>query len=362
MTKVSVRQVIFPILFAVSTLVGGAFLLALAVSGCAHSPSKKPVEPGAGEKHFKSLRQLTFSGSNAEAYFSPDGKRLIFQGHEQGTCDQIYMMNTDGSDRKLISTSRGRNTCSYFVDNNSILFASTFKAGEGCPQEVDRSKGYVWNIFKSYNIYRAKADGSDLKPLTDSDGYDAEATVCGNKIVFTSARSGDSLHIYTMNTDGTDVKQLTQEVGYNGGPFFSPDCSRITYRAYHPKKKSEIRKFKKAVRDGYIPQSALEIFQMNADGSNKQQLTEMKTSSFAPSYYPHGDKIMFSSNRGGRVFQLFAIDAKKPLQTEGEQITSEGTFNGFPMFSPDGKFFVFASNRNSANPHELQVFLAEWQD
>ncbi|MBI3555532.1 MAG: PD40 domain-containing protein [Deltaproteobacteria bacterium] len=356
-------------------LQGFAILLTLiVVSSCSHAPKASSIAPGAAEKHFKSLKQLTFDGTNAEAYFSPDGKKLIFQGHTpaQG-CDQVYTMNVDGTDRKLVSVKGGRNTCSYFLNDKRVLFSSTHEAGAECPKERDRSKGYVWEIFKSYDIYTANPDGSDVKPLTRSEGYDAESTVCGGKITFTSAREGHSLAIYSMNVDGTGVEKLTHEVGYNGGPFFSPDCTQIVYRAYHPRKKSEIKKFKKAISEGYVPPSPLEIFVMKADGSEHKQLTHINAASFAPSFYPNGKRIIYSSNRPttdkpaadkdappGRVFQLWGLNAE--TGNEEEAITAEGSFNGFPMFSPDGKYLVFASNRNSANPHELEIFLAEWQD
>jgi Tol biopolymer transport system component len=340
-------------------------LVILGTAGCSHGGKK--VEPGKGERHFKSLRQLTFEGTNAEAYFSPDGKKLIFQGRRgDGDCDQIYSMNLDGSGRKLLSREGGRATCSFFLDGERVLFSSTHESGRACPKERDRSKGYVWEIFKSFDIYSARPDGTDLNPLTRTDGYDAEATVCGGRVVFTSARQLDSLHIYVMNADGSGVERLTHRAGYNGGPFFSPDCSRIVYRAYHPEKKAELKRFKAAVRQGYIPPGPLEVYAMNADGGDKRQLTAMGKASFAPSFFPDGERVIFSSNLGqdgpGRVFHLWAIDGTNTLQTEGERITTEGTFNGFPMFSPDGKHLVFASNRNSANSHELQVFLAEWQD
>jgi TolB protein len=215
-------------------------VLLMTVMGCAHAP--RAVTPGPAEKHFKSLKQLTFEGTHAEAYFSADGKKLIFQGRQatQGAakvCDQMYTMNIDGSDRKLISTQGGRNTCGYFIDANKILFSSTKSAGEACPSERDRSKGYVWEIYRSYDIYTANADGSDQKNLTNIDGYDAESTVCNNKITFASARSGNGVHIYTMNVDGTDLKQLTKGVGYFGGPFWSPDCKSksLTERTSPPK-------------------------------------------------------------------------------------------------------------------------------
>lgn len=343
------------------------FALLAGFYGCSHGPKSETasvVQPGPKERHFKSLKQLTFEGTHAEAYFSPDGKKLIFQGRSKG-CDQMYTMNIDGTDRELVSTEGGRNTCGFFVDDDTIVYSSTFSAGSECPKERDRSKGYVWEIFKTYEIYKANADGSNPKPLTTVEGYDAESTVCGGKITFASARDGDGVHIYTMNTDGTNVKKLTKGVGYFGGPFFSPDCNRITYRAHIPTKKADIQKFKKAVGEAYIPPGNLEIYAMNADGAKKIKLTNMNTASFAPSFYPKGDKVIFSSPLGGghgRAFHLWSVSSKKKNQTTAEPITTEGTFNGFPMFSPDGKYLVFASNRNSANPHELQVFIAEWQD
>jgi len=357
--------------FTVMSLVISAVITVFILSsGCSHNPAKG-IAAGAKELHLKNLQQLTFDGTNAEAYFSPDGKRLIFQGHKQGGCDQMYVMNLDGSNRQLISHNGGRNTCGYFIDEKKVLFSSTHLAAKECPPEADKSRGYVWDIFKSYDVFTAKPDGSDVKQLTQIDGYDAESTVCGGKIVFTSARQGSSLQIYTMNLDGSGVEKLTHQVGYSGGAFFSPDCTRIVYRAYYPQKKDEILSFKRAVRKGFVPPSPLEIYTMNADGSKKTQLTAMKAASFAPSFFPSGDRVIFSSNysqsdepqqhQPGRVFQLWSLDARSKLQTNAEQITTEGTFNGFPMFSPDGKHLVFASNRNSSNPHELQLFLAEWE-
>jgi TolB protein len=344
----------------------------LIFSACSHSPVKalpQEVRPGPNERHFKNLKQLTFEGTFAEAYFSPDGKQLVFQGRKPGQgCDQIFRMNSDGSDVRKISNG-GRATCSFFIAPDRILYSSTHEAGDACPKEHDRSKGYIWDIFKSYDIYTANTDGGDLKPLTREWGYDAESTVCGGKITFASARSGDSVHVYTMNTDGSHVTKLTHAMGYNGGPFFSHDCSRIVYRAATPKTKEEKAQFTTAIREGFIPQGNLELHVMSVQGKHDVTLTNYRKSSFAPSFYPQGDKIIFSSNYSKaddplhqRVFHLWTVDSRKPMQTTAEPITSEGTFNGFPMFSPDGKFLVFASNRNSANPHELQIFIAEWQN
>ncbi|MGA7648649.1 MAG: hypothetical protein WBW01_19235, partial [Terriglobales bacterium] len=199
------------------------------------------------EKHLRNVRQLTFGGSNAEAYFSADGKRLIFQSTRDNLqCDQIFIMNADGTDQKMVSTGKGRTTCSYiFPHNDRILYSSTHLASTECPPRPDYSKGYVWAVYPGFDIFTAKLDGSDLKQLTTTPGYDAEATISedGKKIVFTSMRNGD-LDIYSMDANGKHVKQLTHELGYDGGPFFSKDRKWIVYRAYHPKTEQEIAEYK----------------------------------------------------------------------------------------------------------------------
>ena len=184
------------------------------------------------EKFLANLRQLTFGGQNAEAYWSADGRRLIFQSNDDGRlpCDQIFVMNADGSGRRLVSNGKGKTTCSYFFPSGDrILYASTFGIGDACPPPPDRSRGYVWAL-DDYDIYTAKADGSDVRPLFSSPAYDAEATVSrdGKKIVFTSARDGD-LEIYSMNADGSGVVRLTRAPGYDGGPFYSDDGKKIVY-------------------------------------------------------------------------------------------------------------------------------------
>ncbi len=345
----------------------GAVLLCMVIfSACSHGggaiqpPEQIVASPE--ERHLKNLRQLTFEGSNAEAYFSPDGAKLIYQGHGiDSECDQVYVMNVDGSEKQRVSTG-GRNTCAYFLDPKTVLFSSTFASGLDCPAGRDKTKGYVWDIFKSYEVYtQTLGDDSTRRPLTTSEGYDAESTVCGEKIVFTSARSGKSLDIFTMRKDGTGVKQLTHRLGYSGGPVYSPDCRRIVFRAHYPDSKPEQKAFSAAIAEGYIPQGNLEVYVMNENGSGTTQLTNLKTSSFAPTFYPDGKKVLFSANPDHtRTFHLWAVDAKKSKQKHPEQITHAGTFNGFPMFSPDGKHVVFASNRNSKNPRELQIFIAEW--
>ncbi|HVF88881.1 MAG TPA: hypothetical protein VNH22_02365 [Blastocatellia bacterium] len=317
-----------------------------------------------GEKHLRNIRQLTSGGENAEAYFAADGKRLIFQSTRDGrACDQIYVMNTDGSGQQLVSTGKGRTTCSYFLRNGKrILYSSTHLAGPDCPPKPDFSQGYVWALYPAFDIFTAAPDGSDVRRLTDTDGYDAEATISpdGKKIVFTSTRSGD-IDIYSMDIDGKNVKRLTTEVGYDGGPFFSPDNEWIVYRAYHPKTEKEVSDYTGLLKKNLIRPSQLDIWVMKSDGSGKRRVTNNNAASFAPYFFPDGKRIIFSSNMGdpkGRNFDLYAIDVDG---TNMERITYNETFDGFPMFSPDGKKLVFASNRNAKAQGDTNIFIADWE-
>jgi TolB protein len=316
------------------------------------------------EKHLRNVRQLTFGGQNAEAYFSANGRQLIFQStRDDLKCDQIFTMNLDGSDVRMVSTGKGRTTCGYFYPTGrKILYSSTHLGSPDCPPKPDYSKGYVWAVYPSYDIFTANPDGSNLKQLTATNGYDAEATISndGKKIVFTSMRNGD-LDIYTMNADGKHVKQLTHELGYDGGPFFSPDRQWIVYRANHPKTDKEIAEYKELLQQNLIRPSALEIWMMKADGSHKHQITNLGAASFGPSFFADGKRIIFSSNVGSiggmGNFELYAINGDG---TDLERITYSPGFDGFPMFSRDGKKLVWASNRNAKSPHETNIFVADW--
>ncbi|HXY48483.1 MAG TPA: hypothetical protein VEI01_03455 [Terriglobales bacterium] len=341
-----------------------AFALPLVVWGAAppQNPLASPTEQES--RHLRNIKQLTFGGQNAEAYFSADGKHLIFQStREPLKCDQIFTMNIDGSDQRMVSTGKGRTTCSYFFpDGKKILYASTHLGGADCPPKPDYSKGYVWAIYPSFDIFTANSDGSDLKQLTTRPGYDAEAVISedGKKIVFTSVRNGD-LDIYTMDAEGKNIRQLTHELGYDGGPAFSPDGKLIVYRAYHPKTEREIADYEALLRQNLIRPIYLEIWLMNADGSNKLQVTDLGAASFAPAFFRDGKRIIFSSNVGSiggmGNFELYAVDLDgKNL----ERITYTEGFDGFPMFSPDGRRLVWISGRNGKVPHETNVFLADW--
>jgi Tol biopolymer transport system component len=315
------------------------------------------------EKHLKNLKQLTFGGENAEAYFSADGKQLIFQSTRDGHgCDQIYTMNIDGSNVKMISNGDGRTTCSYFFPNaKRVLYSSTYLGDKQCPPRPDFSKGYVWAVYPTFDIFTAKPDGSDLKQLTNTPGYDAETTITrdGKKLVFTSMRDGD-LDIYTMDADGKNVRRLTNELGYDGGPFWSYDGKQIVYRANHPQTDQEKADYAGLLKKNLIRPTTLEIWVMNADGSNKRQVTSNGKANFGPYFFPDGKRIIFASNMHdprGRDFDLYKINVDG---TGLERITFSEAFDGFPMFSPDGKKLVFASNRNAKVQGETNVFIADW--
>lgn len=348
---------------------GVVALAALAPTACGPRESgETPAPPAvaraadAGETHLANLRQLTFGGQNAEAYFSADGRQLIFQRTEadQG-CDQQYVMNTDGSGRRRVSSGLGRTTCGYFYAGDSrILYASTVHLSDSCPPSPDMSMGYVWPI-PDFDLYTANRDGSDVRRLTTSPGYDAEATLSpdGSTLVFTSTRDGD-LDIYTMNVDGTDVRRLTNTLGYDGGPFFSPDGARIVYRASRPASAEAAADYTALLAEGLVRPSALEIWVMNADGSEQHQITNLGGANFAPYFHPDGQRVIFSSNHHnptGRNFDLFMVNLDG---TNLVQITTDDDFDGFPMFSPDGRQLVFASNRYGSVPGETNIFIADW--
>lgn len=328
-----------------------------------------------GEDHIRNIRQLTFGGNNAEAYWSFDSKQLIFQSdwdkiNPQG-CDQIFIMNADGSkladgeQYKLVSTGKGRTTCSYFLKDGRIIYASTHEADAKCPETVMFSGGrYVWPIYKSYNIYVANADGSNPQMLIGGDSYDAEATVSpdGRYIVFTSTRSGD-LELWRYDLQTKEYLQLTNELGYDGGAFFSRDSKHIVWRASRPKGE-DAENYKKLLAQGLVEPKELNIFVSDIDGKNARQVTNLPGANWAPFFHPDGKKVLFSSNHhsqneGGRRFDIFMIN----LDGTGlKQITNSGIFDAFPMFSYDGKKLVFCSNRNAERKptRDTNVFIADW--
>ncbi|MBX2951819.1 MAG: PD40 domain-containing protein [Leadbetterella sp.] len=327
------------------------------------------------EKHLKNIRQLTFGGNNAEAYFSRDDKQVSYQSDnaEWGLqCDQIFVMNLkeglkDPKKRpQYISTGLGRTTCAFFMpDGKHVLYASTHEmGGHACPVPPTAEGGkYLWPIYDSFDIYVADLKGKIKKKLTNQPGYDAEATVSpdGKKIVFTSTRNGD-LDLYIMDIDGSNVKQITHELGYDGGAFFSPDSKKLVFRSSRPKTQAEITEYKDYLSKNLVAPTNMEIYTCNIDGSDLKQITHLGKANWAPYFHPSGKKIIFSSNHHsdrGYDFQLYIIN------TDGtglERITNQSIFNAFPMFSYDGKKLVFSSNRDNGGTRDTNLFIADWVD
>jgi TolB protein len=321
------------------------------------------VVPDSGEQFISNVRQLTDGGENAEAYFSADGKWLTFQSTRDGrSCDQQYVMRVDGTGMKKISFG-GKTTCGWFLAGGErVLFASTHAVDTACPPKPDPSKGYVWGI-DPYDIYTVNRDGTDLKRLTNYGTYTAEGVISpdGRKVVFTSLKDGD-LDIYTMNIDGTDVRRLTTTPGYDGGPWWSPDGTKIVYRAWHPTDSAELRAYRDLLGQHMIRPNRMELFVMNADGTDQRQVTSLGGANFGPSWTPDGNRIIFSSNHKNprsRNFDLYIVN----LDGTGlKQVTTNGEFDGFPMFSPDGKRLIWASNRFSKHEGETNLFIADWRE
>lgn len=326
------------------------------------------------EKHLSNVKQLTFGGDNAEAYFSFNDQMISFQATNKAwnaQCDQIYTFNFKDGDMKagapnLVSTGMGRTTCSYFLPGDSLLlYASTHLGNKDCPTTPDkRTDGkYVWAVYADFDIFITDLKGNIKKQLTNTPGYDAEATISplGDKIVFTSMRSGD-LELYTMNLDGSNVKQVTNELGYDGGAFFSPDGKKLVFRASRPKSPEEIKDYKDLIAEGLVTPVHMELYTCNIDGSEMKKITDLPNASWAPFFNHMGNKIIFASNhqsKRGLPFNLYLIG------TDGknlEQVTHDTMFDAFPMFSHDGKKLIFSSNRNNNGTHETNLFIADWKD
>ena len=372
---------------------GLALLALIAMPGCESSqsdPADTPTPDAAapevydpatdslrytGEAHLRNIRQLTYGGNNAEAYWSFDDQQLIFQSdwgeiNEQG-CDQIFVTNADGSaledgqQYRLVSTGDGRTTCSYFLPDGRLLYGSTHEGARECPPPVSNAQGrYVWPLYDSYDIYAANADGSDPQVLIGGEGYDAEATVSpdGRYVIFTSTRSGD-IDLWRYEIETGDLLQLTDELGYDGGAFFSRDSQKIVWRASRPTGE-DAATYQALLADGLVEPSALNLFVADADGSNARQVTDLPGANWAPFFHPSGEKIIFASNYqsagGGRpIFAVYMVNVDGTGLT---QITHSNTFDAFPMFSFDGSKLVFSSNRNVTRTptRDTNIFVADW--
>ncbi len=328
-------------------------------------PNSVLVAPIEAETHLKNVRQLTFGGQNAEAYWSADGKRITYQTLQPGYPDeQVFVMNADGSGKQLVSTGKGRCTCSYFTpDGKWIYFSSTHEKNEGKQKELDRSKGYVWMVNPQFSLYKSRPDGSDRQLVLQKHAYVAETTIApnGKFMTFTGNFDGD-LEIYRANLDGTKIQRLTNEFGYDGGPFISWDSSKIVYRRQPEVSEEQRKEYSALLAENLVRPSKLEIWIMDADGKNKRQVTNLGVASFAPFLHPNGKQIVFSTNYGdpkGREFDIYRINVDG---TGLKRITHAGDFDGFPMISRDGKKLLFASNRYGKTQGETNVFVADWID
>jgi len=333
-----------------------------------------------GEVHLRNIKQLTFGGNNAEAYWSFDDKQLIFQSdwgliNGQG-CDQIYRMNADGT--KLpngkayeeISTGKGRTTCAYYLEDGRMVFGSTHGAAKECPPPAMFAQGrYVWSIYDSYDIYVTDKDGKNPKVLIGGPGYDAEATASpdGRWIVFTSTRSGD-LELWRYDLKTGETKQLTNDLGYDGGAFFSRDAKYIVWRASRPQAGEEAETYKSLLKQNQVEPKALDLYVSDIEGKNVRRVTRLAGANWAPFFTPDGKRIVFASNHhsmnragreAGREFAIFMVNVDG---TGLQQITKSGTFDAFPMFSFSGKKIVFASNRNVGRTptRDTNIFVADW--
>ncbi len=342
-----------------------AALVLVAAYAAANEPGAHVSEPvhRDDEPRLANLRQLTDGGENAEAYWSPDGGELSFQATRAGAeCDAIYRMNADGSGERQVSVGGGRTTCAYIRNDGSLLYASTHAHGPGCLETPDRSQGYVWPLHPEMDLWVADADGANARVFYASEGYDAEATVCrrDGRVIFTSTRDGD-LELYTLPREGGTPTRLTFSPGYDGGAFFSPDCSKIVWRASRPEGEA-LGDYRALLARNLVRPGALELFVADADGSNVVQVTDNGAANFAPYLHPDNERIVFSSNLDdprGRNFDLYLIRVDG---TGLERVTHNPSFDGFPMWSPDGKKLAFSSNRGNRRRGETNIFIADWVD
>lgn len=352
-------------------------IILLMSCGSANKPGHTESQVGdtlryAQEGHLKNVRQLTWGGNNAEAYWAFGGDKLVFQSDFDGwgvACDQIFVMDIEkaAADTKppMVSTGLGRTTCAYFLPGDTtVVYGSTHLGDSLCPADPPRTGGkYVWPIYADYDIFVTDLNGNVVNRLTSEPGYDAEATVSpkGNRIVFTSMRTGD-LELFTMNLDGSDVVQVTNQLGYDGGAFFSPDGGKLIFRASRPQTEDEINTYKDLLAEGLVQPTQMELYVCNVDGTDLKKITDLGNANWAPFFHPSGEKVIFSSNHEaerGFPFNLYMVN----LDGSGlERVTYDSTFDSFAMFSPDGKYLVWASNRFNGGTRDTNLFVAEWVD
>ncbi|MEI6713762.1 MAG: M28 family peptidase [Verrucomicrobiota bacterium] len=320
----------------------------------------------------QNARQLTLDGlRSGEGYFRPDGKALVFQSERDADNPfyQIYSLSLESGDTRRVSVGKGKTTCAFFQPGSDrLLYSSTHEDPDALKKQKDelafrasgKTRRYSWDYDPTYEIYSAKADGTDIQRLTNSPGYDAEASYSpdGKLIVFSSTRGAYPLEklsaedrarfdkdpayfadLYVMNADGSNVRQITNTPGYDGGPFFSPDGGRILWRRF----------------DSHGMNA--DLFSVRVDGTDVRKLTDFGCMSWAPYYHPSGEYLIFTSNKlGFENFELFIVDTAG--EKEPVRVTTTDGFDGLPVFSPDGKRLCWTTNRGSEK--KSQLFLGDW--
>ncbi len=328
--------------------------------------------PNENESRFMTnVRQLTFDGlRSGEGYYNHDGSLLVFQSERESDNPfyQIYLQDLETGDITRVSPGYGKTTCAWVhPDNNRVMFSSTQfdpQAREKMKAELEfRASGqkrrYSWDYDPTYEVVVFDRSDKSYKRLTDVEGYDAEGCYSpdGESIVFASNRraySGEltakeqelfkidpasAMDIYIMDADGSNVRRLTEEVGYDGGPFFSPDGKRICWRRFN-----EL---------GTIA----EVYTMNLDGSDVKRLTNLGAMSWAPYFHPSGEYLIFTTNKHGfENFELYIVDTNGA--SEPVRITTTNGFDGLPVFTPDGKSLTWSSNRGGND--KTQLFTSAW--
>lgn len=318
-------------------------------------------------------RQLTFEGLRAgEGYFSADGSQMIFQSEREADNPfyQMYLMDMESGDVRRVSPGYGKTTCGWIrPDKKRVIFASTQDDPDARKKQADelafrksgQTRRYAWDYDATYDIQEFDLASGKYVNLTKTLGYDAEGAYSpdGKRIVFSSNRAvygrpqtdaekkqleldpSYFLDVYTMNADGSNVKRLTDVPGYDGGTFWSPDGSKIIWRRFS--------------EDG----ARAEVYTMNADGTDQRKITGIGAMSWAPIFHPSGDYIIFSTNvLGFANFELYLVDAAG--KREAVRVTEREGFDGLPMFNPDGKRIAWTSNATSAKIS--QIFMGDWND
>lgn len=317
------------------------------------------------ERHLEDVRQVTFDGTHAEAYWSPDGKKLILQAVREGDkADQVYVLDVETGAMTRVSNGKGKCTCAYFLPDGRIVYSTTMFHGDEPPAPPDRSKGYRWPLYREFEI--VLDDGGKITRLTDSDGYDAETTVSadGKRLVFMSHRDGQ-FALYTMNADGTELRKVTRRRCYTGGAFYSPDGGWLVYRSLYPANRTDEEMLDRMLSErALIPYKGMviEIYVCRADGSEERAITKTGKVNFAPTFHPDGRRVLFTSDLAAKKHGAYNLFLVRTDGTGLEQVTFHEGFDGFPHFSPDGRRLAWISDRNAKRPRELNVFVAKWKD